>query len=221
MTSAVSMSAATDARADRVEIALHELAVAAALRVLAAPDRGDVIALERHAQLADVLGGEAGQRHGQVEPHADLAAAVVLELVELLVGFVAPLAGEDFQVLQRRRVDRAEAERAIDLLGRGDQPLARDHRLGQIVAKAFERAGFDHASPPSSDQRSRFPTDSANSKVRKLKDRKMGGQVLPAFPSFCPGYFCLEGPLISCDAESSTACGVSSGPTCGVPGPSS
>ena len=38
-------------RADRVEIALHELAIAAALRVLAAPHRRDVVALERRARV--------------------------------------------------------------------------------------------------------------------------------------------------------------------------
>ena len=89
---------------------------------------------------ADVLGGEAGQRHGQIEPQADVAAAVVLELVELLVGLLAPLAEQDFQVLEGRRVDRAEAVRAKDAPGRVDQPLARHHRLRQIVAEALERA---------------------------------------------------------------------------------
>ena len=131
------------AGADGVEIALHELAVAAALRVLAPPDRGDVVSLQRNAQLVDVLRGEAGQRHRQVEPQPDPAAAVVLKLVELLVGLFAPLAGEDFQVLQGRRVDRAEAVRAIDPPGRVDQPLARNHRLRQIVAETLERAGRD------------------------------------------------------------------------------
>ena len=43
------------AGADRVEVALHELAIAAVLRVLAAPDGGDVIALERRAQLVRML----------------------------------------------------------------------------------------------------------------------------------------------------------------------
>ena len=73
----------------------------------------------------------------------DPAAAVVLELVELLVGLLAPLAGEDLQVLQRRRVDRAEAVRAVHPPGRVDQPLARDHRLRQVVAEALEGAGRD------------------------------------------------------------------------------
>ena len=132
------------AGADGVEIALHELAVAAALRVLAPPDRGDVVALQRHAQLVDVLGGEAGQRHRQVEPQPHPAAAVVLKLVKLLVGLLAPFAGQDFQVLQGRRVDRAEAVGAINPPGRVDQPLARNHRLRQIIAEALERARFDH-----------------------------------------------------------------------------
>ena len=131
------------AGADRVEIALHELAVAAALGVFAAPDRGDVIPLERHAQLVGVLGHKPGQRHRQVESQADPTPAVVLELVELFVGFVAALAGEDFQVFKGRRVDRAEAVGAIHPPRRVDQPLARNHRLRRIVAEAFERAGSD------------------------------------------------------------------------------
>ena len=110
--------------ADRVEIALHELAVPAALRVLAAPDGGDVVALERGAQFTRMLCGEPGQRHRQVETQADLAAAVVLKLVQLAIGLFAPLAGEDLQVLKRRRVDGTETVRAIDALGRLDQ-LAR------------------------------------------------------------------------------------------------
>ena len=72
-------------RADGVEVALPEFAVAAVLRVFAAPDRPHVIALERRAQLADVLGGEAGERHGQVEAQGHVAAAVIGEAIELLV----------------------------------------------------------------------------------------------------------------------------------------
>ena len=86
-------------------------------------------------------GGEAGQRHRQIEPQPDPAPAVVLKLVELLVGLLAPLAGQDFQVLQGRRVDGAEAVGAIDPPGRVDQPLARNHRLRQIIAETLERAG--------------------------------------------------------------------------------
>ena len=58
------------AGADGVEIALHELAVAAALRVFAAPDRGDVVSLERHAQLVGVL----RRRSGPAAPSGRIAA---------------------------------------------------------------------------------------------------------------------------------------------------
>ena len=129
--------------ADRVEVALHELAEAAALRVFAAPDAGDVVALERRAEFADVLGGEAGERHGEVEAEADVAAAVVLKAVELLVGFGAAFAEEDFEILEGRRVDRAEAVGAKDAAGRLHDLLARQHGFRQIVAEAFERPGLN------------------------------------------------------------------------------
>ena len=131
------------AGADGVEIALHELAIAAALSVLAPPYRGDVVSLERDAQFVEMFGGEAGQRHRQVEPQPHPAAAVVLKLVELLVGLFAPLAGQDFQVLQGGRVDGAEAVGAINPPGRVDQPFARNHRLRRIIAETLQRAGGD------------------------------------------------------------------------------
>ena len=129
--------------ADRVEIALHEFAVAAALGVFAAPDRGDVVALERRAEFADVLGGEAGERHGQVEAEADVAAAVVLEAVELLVGFRAPFAEEDFQILECRRIDRAEAVGAKHAPGGVHDRFAGEHDGRQIVAEALQSARLD------------------------------------------------------------------------------
>ncbi len=131
------------AGADGIEVALHELAEAAGLRPLAPPDRGDVVALEGRAQLVDVLRGEAGQRHGEIEPQPDPALALVLELVDLLVGFFAAFAGENFQVFQRRRVDGAEAVGAIDPPRRFHEPLAGDHRFRQVVAEALEGAGGD------------------------------------------------------------------------------
>src|SRR5688572_19064925 len=73
------------AGADRIEIALHELAVAAALRVLAPPYGGNVVALEWRAERADVLCGKAGQGHGEIESQTDIATAMVLETIQLLV----------------------------------------------------------------------------------------------------------------------------------------
>ena len=49
--------------ADGVEITLVEFTVAAVLRVLAAPNRADVVAFEGCAELADVLCGKAGEGH--------------------------------------------------------------------------------------------------------------------------------------------------------------
>jgi hypothetical protein len=68
---------------------------------------------------------------------------MVLELIELLVGFLAPLARENLQVFQGRRVDGGKAVPAIDPPRGLDQPLARDHGLGQIVAEALERPRLD------------------------------------------------------------------------------
>ena len=76
--------------ADRIEIALNKFAVATALRVLAPPDGGNLIPFEWRAKLLSVLRGEPRQRHCQVEPHPDIAAAMILEAIELFVGLVAP-----------------------------------------------------------------------------------------------------------------------------------
>ncbi len=92
--------------ADRVEIALDELAVASLLRLLGPPHGRDVIPLEGRADLLQVLRGEAGQGHGQVEPHGDVAFPLVGEAEELLVGLFAPFSQQDFGVFERGRVDR-------------------------------------------------------------------------------------------------------------------
>ena len=112
------MSRGVGLGADGVEVALPEFAVAARLGVLAAPDRAHVVALERRAELADVLGREAGERNGQVEAQGHVAVAVILEAVEMsYVGLVAALAEQDFGVFQGRRVDGREAVGAVDRAG--------------------------------------------------------------------------------------------------------
>jgi hypothetical protein len=95
-------------RADRVEVTLHELAVPPPLGVLSAPHRADVIALEGSPGLTDVLRDEPRQRHRQIEAHRDVAAAAVLEPIELLVGLVSALAEQDLGVFEGRGIDRAE-----------------------------------------------------------------------------------------------------------------
>ena len=123
--------------ADRVEVALHKLAIAASLSVFAAPDVGDLIPFERRAQLLNVLGHEPRQRHRKIKPQADCPAAMILELIELLVGLRASFTDENVQMLQRRRVDGGEPVGAIHLPGRLDDPLPRNHRRGRIIAETF------------------------------------------------------------------------------------
>ena len=91
-----------------------------------------------------MLGTEAGERHREVEPHADLAAAVVGEAIELLVGLGTPLAREDLEVFERRRVDRGEAEGAVDPPGHVENALAGQRLRGQMITKSLQRARLDH-----------------------------------------------------------------------------
>ena len=53
-------------RADRVDVALEELAEPAARRPIGAPHRLDLVSLEELRQLAAVFGDDARERHGQV-----------------------------------------------------------------------------------------------------------------------------------------------------------
>ena len=130
-------------RANRVEVTLHELAVATLLRVLAAPDSADVIPLERSAQRLSVLRGKACQRNGQIKTQGNIAIAVILKTVELLVGLIAAFAEQDFCVFERRRIDRAESVTAVHGPRGIDQRLARDHRIRKIVPESLEGPGFD------------------------------------------------------------------------------
>ena len=60
--------------ADHVDVALVELAEAAALRALAAVHALDLVAAEREGELVLVLGDVARQRHGEVEAQRQLRA---------------------------------------------------------------------------------------------------------------------------------------------------
>ena len=137
-------------RSDRIEIALHELAVTTALSPFASPYGTEVVPLERDAQLRDVLCCVPCERDGEVEPEPDMAASVVLEPVELPVGLFATLAGEDFQILECRRVDRTEAEGTEERAGAVHDRLAHEHRFGKKIAEALQRSRFDRGHVSSS-----------------------------------------------------------------------
>ena len=111
----------------------------------AAPDGAEVVALEGGAELADVHGGEAGKRDGQVEAQGHVAVALVAEAVQLPLhlGVGVHFADEDFGVLKRRRVDGRKAVGAVHLPGLVHEPLARDHQFRRVVAEALQEAGSD------------------------------------------------------------------------------
>lgn len=70
------------------------------MSVLAAPDGADVVSLEWCTDFVNVLCDEASQRDRQIESQGDVAAAVVEETKQLLVGFVAALAEQNLRVLE-------------------------------------------------------------------------------------------------------------------------
>ena len=130
-------------RPDRVEVALHKLAIAPGLRVFAAPNFRQVVTLERDAEFREVLRRETSERNGQVETHPDFAPAGVFEAVELLVGFVASFAGENLQILENRGVDRAKSVISVNFGNALDQAFARNHRFGEEIAETFQGARLD------------------------------------------------------------------------------
>ena len=125
-------------RADGVEIALPELAVAALSRVLAAPHWPHVIALEGRIQILDVHGGETRKRDGEIEAQSHVAVAVVAETVNEAIRFLTAFSQENFRVFQGGGVNRGIAVGAINLAGLLQKMLARDHQLRQIVPKSFK-----------------------------------------------------------------------------------
>src|SRR6185295_10035649 len=92
-------------RAERVDVALVELAETAARRPVGAPHRLNLVSLEQPRQLALVLRDDARERHGQVvaEREVGLPGCLVLAALEdleyELVAFLAVFAEECLDVL--------------------------------------------------------------------------------------------------------------------------
>ena len=134
--------------ADRVEVALHELAEPPLGGPLAAKHRADGVPLERHPERIDVLGDEPGQRHGQVEPQRQLAGrpSFIGDLEDLPQDLfrAGPLAGQDLHPLDMRRLDRHEAEPGERLAEHREHALAGNHHRRRQVSQAAGNAGVDH-----------------------------------------------------------------------------
>ncbi len=133
-------------RADRIEVTLHEFAVAACLWGLAAPHGRDVIPLERRPQFVDVLGDEPRQRYGQIESHRHVAVARIAKSVHLAIGLLAAFPRENLRIFQSGRVDGSKSVRAIDAAGGVAKRFARHHPLRQEVAETLERSRFNQRS---------------------------------------------------------------------------
>ena len=130
---------------DDVDVALQELAPAACLRVLAAPDGADVVAPERHPDRLAMLGREPGERNGEIEPERDISIPVVAEAVDLPLHFAVrvQLPEQDLAVLERGRLDRCEPEVPEHSLGDLDASLPDDRALRQLIGEALQRASLD------------------------------------------------------------------------------
>ncbi len=129
--------------ADGVEVALEEFAEAAAGGSFTAPDGADVIASEGQTQFLGVLSDEAGEGHGEVEPHGHIPFALIGEPEHLFVGFFAAFSEEHFGVFECGRVDGCEPVAAIDTSSGVDELFAGHHLIGEEVPEAAERLRFD------------------------------------------------------------------------------
>ena len=132
-------------RAERVDVALVELAEAPARRTVGAPHRLNLVALEQARQLRLVMRDDARERHGQVVAQrevrlpARLVLAALEDLEDELVALVAVLAEQRLEVLDRRRLERLEAVALVDALDDADDVLAAPHVFRQEVAHAARR----------------------------------------------------------------------------------
>ena len=118
------------AGADDIGVALVELAVAAPLGTLGAPDFVYLVALERPAEIL-VHREHPGQRHGQVVAQSDLALAAIKESIEEGIGLFAGLAGEGLGVLEGRRGEGLEAEPLEHVGGGSNDALGEAHPVRQ------------------------------------------------------------------------------------------
>src|SRR6185503_11448246 len=120
--------------------ALEELAEAPARRTVGAPHRLDLVALEQARQLVLILRDDARQRHGQVVAQREigLAAGLVLaapeDLENQLVAFLAVLARQRLDVLERRRLERLEAVALVDPAHHADDVFPAPDVVGEEVA---------------------------------------------------------------------------------------
>ncbi len=127
-------------RADRVHVALVELAKASPRGTVRAPDRLNLIALEEFRQLPAMLRHHARERDGQVvaQREVGLAGRFVLaaaqHLVYELVALFAVLARQRLDVLERGCLERLESVALVHAPDDVDDVLAPADVFGQEIA---------------------------------------------------------------------------------------
>ncbi len=128
-------------RTHDVGVALPELAKSAPLRLLGAPDRGDVISLERDHGFLLVHREVAGERNGEIVAESDFAITLIEEVVHQLL-VLASLAGEDFHVFERRRVQWLETVTLEHGTENRNHLQPEPHLVRRVVPEALENLRF-------------------------------------------------------------------------------
>ena len=103
--------------ANRVDVELHELAKTAGTRLVRAPHGRHLVAPERLRQIG-VLRDHARQGNGEVEPKPQLLALRIRDSKDRLLGLLSRAAGEDVEILDRRRHERLEGHLQGQTVGR-------------------------------------------------------------------------------------------------------
>ena len=140
-------------RADRIGIALGELAEAPRPRLLVAPDRAEGIAAERLGEGLPVLGGKARERGGEIIAQGDPLLIVVGEGEDALIRAVrvGQELAERVDIFKGAGIEGFKAPARIDLghagddLGFGAQqrlsPVGEAARLAGEVLAGLRRVG--------------------------------------------------------------------------------
>src|SRR5262249_10376039 len=132
-------------RTDRVDVALIKLAEPSTLRPVGAPDRLNLIALEKPGQLVLILGDDPGQRHGEVVAQREVGRAGRLmvtppqDLEKELVAFLPVLPEQRLDVLEGRRLEWLEPVALVDLADDADDILPSADLLGQKIPRTARR----------------------------------------------------------------------------------
>ncbi len=134
-------------RPDGVDVALVELAEPSARWTIGAPHRLNLIALEELRQLVLILRDDAREWDGQVVAEREvrlprrLVLAAAQDLENELVAFLAVLAEQRLDVLERRRLERLEPVAFVHVAHDADDVLAPASSLAESRGFSAGRTG--------------------------------------------------------------------------------